>query len=82
MLRYCLKTPPLKKIDRICFFLLKTKKNNGSSASDLWDNTKYSFKENDGAFSINSTSKENLQDELYQLENKQAKGAKLGANIR
>ena len=25
---------------------------------------------------------ENLQDELYQLENKQAKGAKLGANIR
>ena len=25
---------------------------------------------------------ENLQDELYQLENKQAKGAKLRANIR
>ena len=25
---------------------------------------------------------ENLQDELYQLENKQAKGAKLAANIR
>ena len=25
---------------------------------------------------------ENLQDELYQLENKQAKGAKLGAKIR
>ena len=25
---------------------------------------------------------ENLQDELYQLENKQAKGAKLCANIR
>ena len=25
---------------------------------------------------------ENLQDELYQLENKQAKGAKLHANIR
>ena len=25
---------------------------------------------------------ENLQDELYQLENKEAKGAKLGANIR
>ena len=25
---------------------------------------------------------ENLQDELYQLENKQAKYAKLGANIR
>ena len=25
---------------------------------------------------------ENLQDELYQLENKQAKGAKLPANIR
>ena len=24
----------------------------------------------------------NLQDEFYQLENKQAKGAKLGANIR
>ena len=24
----------------------------------------------------------NLQDELYQLENKQPKGAKLGANIR
>ena len=25
---------------------------------------------------------ENLQDELYQLENKQTKGAKLGANSR
>ena len=25
---------------------------------------------------------ENLQDEFYQLENQQAKGAKLGANIR
>ena len=25
---------------------------------------------------------ENLQDELYQLENKQAKGSKLRANIR
>ena len=25
---------------------------------------------------------ENLQDELYQIENKQAKGAKLRANIR
>ena len=25
---------------------------------------------------------ENFQNELYQLENKQAKGAKLGANIR
>ena len=25
---------------------------------------------------------ENLQDEVYQLENKQAKGPKLGANIR
>ena len=25
---------------------------------------------------------ESLQDELYQLENKQAKGAKLGANFR
>ena len=25
---------------------------------------------------------ENLQDELYELENKQGEGAKLGANIR
>ena len=63
-------------------FLLKTKKNNHSSASDSWDNTKYSFKENDRAFSKNSTSKENLQDELYELENTQAKAAKLRANIR
>ena len=81
MLRYYLKTPPLKKIDRICFFI-KNKKNNHSSASDSWDNTKYSFKENDRAFSKNSTNKENLQYELYQLENKQAKGAKLRPNIR
>ena len=98
MLRYFLKTPPLKKIwqfqDRICFFLLKT-----FSASVWWGNTKSSFKENARTFSKSSTTQEKvvekenfepkikamlelLQSELYQLENKQAKGFKLGADNR
>ena len=30
--------------DRICFFLLKSQKNNHSSASDWWEKTKSIFK--------------------------------------
>ena len=55
MPRYYLKTPSLKKIlqfqTRICFFLLKTQKNNHSLASDLWENTKCIFKVNARTFS-------------------------------
>ena len=65
MLKYYLKTPPLKKIlqfpDRICFFLLKTQKANHSSASDWWENTKSSFKENAKTFSENSITQENIR---------------------
>ena len=67
------------------FLLLKTQKTT-SSASVWWGNTKSSFTENARTFSKSSTTQENikknLQNELYQLENKQAKGAKLRANIR
>ena len=63
MLRYYLKTPPLKKIlqfqSKICF-LLKTQENH-SSASDWWENTKSSFKENSRTFSKNSITKENIR---------------------
>ena len=81
-------------------FLIKTQKINHSSASDWWENTKSSFKENARNFSKNSNTQENirasrlkgdckiyikkkkkfkpeikpiienLQDSLYQLENK------------
>ena len=65
MLRYYLKTQPLKKIlqfqDKIFFFLLKSQKNNHSSTSDLWENTKSSFKENAGTFSKNFTTQENIR---------------------
>ena len=67
------------------FLLLKTQKTT-SSASVWWGNTKSSFAENARTFSKSSTTQENikknLQNELYQLENKQAKGAKLRVNIR
>ena len=67
------------------FLLLKTQKTT-SSASVWWGNTKSSFTENARTFSKSSTTQENikknLQNELYQLENKQAKGAKLRVNIR
>ena len=59
MLRYYLKTPPLKKILQFQAkfdFLLKTQENH-SSASDWWENTKSSFKEN----SKNSTIQENIR---------------------
>ena len=63
MLRYYLKTPSLKKIlqfqDRIVF--IKNTKNNHSSASDWWENTKSSFKENARTFSKNPTNKENIR---------------------
>ena len=42
-------------------FLLKTQKNNHSSASDWWENTKSSFKENARTFSKNSTTQENIR---------------------
>ena len=64
MLRY-LKTPQLKKIlqfqDRICFLILKTQKNNHSSASDWLENTKSSFKENARTFSRNFAPQENIR---------------------
>ena len=66
MLRYFLKIPPLKKIlqfqDRVCFFfLLKTLKNNHSSASDWWRNTNSSLKESARTFSKNSTTQKILK---------------------
>ena len=77
MLRYFLKIlKTLRKIfnfkAEFTFFIRNTK-NNHSSASDWWENT-FSLKENARTLS--------KQDELYQLENIQAKGAKLRANIR
>ena len=64
MLRYYLKTPPLKEIlqfqDRNCFFIKKTK-NNHSSASEWWKNTKSSFKDNARTFSKNSTTQEKIK---------------------
>ena len=46
--------------DRICFFI-KNAKNNHSSGSDWWENTKSSFKENARTFSRNSTTQENIR---------------------
>ena len=43
------------------FFLLKTRKNKHSSASEWWRNTKSSFKENSRNFSKNSTTHANIQ---------------------
>ena len=42
------------------FFLLKTRKNKHSSASEWWRNTKSSFKENSRNFSKNSTTHANI----------------------
>ena len=47
--------------DRSCSFLLKTQKNNHSSASEWWENTKSSFKDNARTFSKNSTTRENIK---------------------
>ena len=47
--------------NRICFFLLKTQRNNYSLVRNWWGNTKSSFKENAGTFSINSTTQENIK---------------------
>ena len=63
MLRYYLKTPPLKKILQFQAkfdFLLKTQENH-CPASDWWENTKSSFKENSRTFSKNSTTKKNIR---------------------
>ena len=90
--------------------MLKTKRNNYSSTSDWWEDTKCKIKDNVRTFSKNCTKQENrisrlkkrlrnlykkqnykleirpminaFQDELYLLESKQAKGAKIRANIR
>ena len=63
MLRYNLKTPPLKKIlhfqDKTCIFIKS--KNNHSSASDWWENIKSSFKESARTFSKNSTTQGNIK---------------------
>ena len=42
-------------------FLFKSTRNNHSSASDWWENTKYSFKENARTFSKNFTNQENIR---------------------
>ena len=42
-------------------FLLKAQKNNHSSASDWWENTKSAFKENARTFSENSTTEEDIR---------------------
>ena len=42
-------------------FFIKNTKNNHSSASDWWRNTKSSFKENARTFSKNSTTQENIK---------------------
>ena len=72
MLRYFLKIPPLKKI-----LQFQDRKKTGKKLMQKEnlckkENFKTEIKPMIG----------NLQDELYQLENKQAKGAKLRANIR
>ena len=41
------------QIQRICFFLIKNKKNHNSSASDYWEYTKSYFKEHASKFSKN-----------------------------
>ena len=90
--------------------MLKTKRNNYSSASEWWEDTKCKIKDNIRTFSENSTKQESIRisrlkkrlrnlykkenykpeirlmintfpDELYLLESKQAKGAKIRANI-
>ena len=43
------------------FFLLKTQKNNHSSSSDWWENTKPSFKKNARTFSKNFAAQENIR---------------------
>ena len=45
------------------FFLLKTHKNNHSSASELWRNTKSSFKENARTFSKNCAIQKNTSNQ-------------------
>ena len=65
MLRYYLKTQPLKKIlqfeDRVYFFIKNTQKNNHSLASDWLENTNTSLKENSKTFSKNSTTQDNVR---------------------
>ena len=53
-------SPSSPQLQRLFFFLLKTQKNNHSSASDWWEYTKSSFTENAKIFSKNSTTQENI----------------------
>ena len=62
-------------------FLIKITKQNHSLASDRWENTISSFKEDARAFSENSRKYQNFNTGLT-LENKQAKSTKLRASIR
>ena len=64
MLRYYLKSPPPRKYCNFKTefdFLIKNTKNNHSSASDWWENTKCSFKGNAINFSKNFTTQENIR---------------------
>ena len=56
-----MKARVLLNYNDFAFFLLKTLKNNYSSASDWWENKKSSFKENTRTFSKNSPLKDNIK---------------------
>ena len=53
-------SPSSNQLQRLFSFLLKTQKNNHSSASDWWEYTKSCFKENANTFSKNFTTQENI----------------------
>ena len=53
--------PEFSSATKTFLFLLKTQKINHSSASDSWEYTKSSFKENARIYSKNSTSHENIK---------------------
>ena len=57
-----LKIPPVKEILQLQG-KKKTQKTNHSSAGDLWENIKSSFKENAITFSKNPTTQENIKTE-------------------
>ena len=60
------------QLQRLFFFMLKTQKNNHSSASDWWRNTKCSFKENARTSTKkNSTTQENIK--IFKTDKKTAK---------
>ena len=54
-------SPSSPQLQRICFFFIKSTKNNLSSASDWSEYNKSCFKENATTFSKNSTTQENIK---------------------